>query len=1182
MGTTLEDARGMYSSLVRRPVALLVIFTALLVVGLITYARIPIQMMPDGLVEPGLGVWCMHPGASAQENEDKVARVLEEQLRTLAGIEQIQSTSRADSVNLWVQFDANTDMTLAKAEVRDRVERARPALPSTVQEIRVNSWSNSSMPIAFFAILHPGDSSRTDFLIDTVIKRRIEGVDGVGNLEVWGVLDDSMRILLDEERVRAANLDLGPLIARLSQDNFALPLGEVTDGERRVMLRSDMRFRSAAEIEAYPIGGGLTIADVGHVENVKSVRNRLFRIDGSYAYYGEVQKESQANVVETCLRLRAALEQLEADPRLAGDFKFLVLFDQGQFISASLARLRDAALWGGGLAVLVLFAFLRRVRATLAVALSLPFSVLVGVAWIYFGGGSFNVLTMTGITLAMGMLVDNSVVVIENIARLRALGRTELGAAAEGTREVALAVLLSTLTTIVVFLPMIFMTESPMLRIMFGELGRPLCLTLMFSLVGALVFLPVIAGRAVGVRPHYVERAAGWLAPLGAGPARGVAWSVVLASRALDGLARLARPALHALSRVVSRGRWLAALAVLALFARGLYVQLEPWSLERRLRSEFSMSLAPRLEDTLALLAGLAAPALALAIVMWLLPRAMRALASPETAPTRAVPPWRSLIEFVQATHGEVMRWSLRHRALATLLAALVLLSGLWPFTNMAVTPFGRDENTGRINMQVELENNFTLAEAEREMGYYERFFEARRATLGFDHLANRFDARGGRVSLYWKEPLARERYLEVENQIRRELVAPAGHKARLWSDDGAAPERSKTLLAFRLVGQDSEELERLATEGVKLLERIPGLEGVRHGEDESGALGQVRVVFDPEIAQGLGISAESALRNIAWSLRGWQLPRYHEDGREIPLIIELDNEQVAGLSTLRELSIFNGASSVPLSSFAQFQFGRGERQIYRRNGQVAATIQARVSDPMRQKELSDVGYAALKQLDLPRGYSVGEEDLISTRQEAELSELLAALLLSVVLVYVIMAILFESLLLPFSVMFTVPYAIVGAFWTLYATGTTMDSVGWIGVIILVGVVVNNGIVLIDCVQRMRAEALDRDQAVILGCARRIRPVLMTAMTTVIGLIPTALAEPSSDGIDYRALATCVAGGLAFATVFTLWVVPIAYTLIDDFTQAVTTELRIVARAFAPRRTPRASEVNALAGESRT
>ncbi len=1160
-----NSSGSFYDGLVRRPVALLVIFAALMVVGLIAYARIPIQMMPEGLVEPGLQVMCFHPGASAQENEDKVTRVLEEQVRTLAGIEEIQSVTRNDNVMLWVQFDANTDMTLAKAEVRDRIERARPLLPDTVEEIGVYSWSNANMPILWFAILHPGDSSRTDFLIDTVVQRRLEAVDGVGNLEVWGVLDDSMRILLDEERVQGANLELGRLIGRLNQDNFALPLGEVTDGGRRVMLRSDMRFRSPEEIEAFPIGGGLTIGDVGRVEQVKSVRNRLFKIDGSYSFYGEIQKESTANVVETCERLRAALEELEQDPRLEGGFKFLVLFDQGQFISSSLSQLRDAALWGGGLAAIVLLAFLRRVRTTFAVALSIPFSVLIGIAWIYFGGGTFNVLTMTGITLAMGMLVDNSVVVIENIARLRAEGRSQLEASASGTREVALAVTLSTLTTIVVFLPMIFMTENPMLRIMFGELGKPLCLTLTFSLVGALVFLPVIASRVVGERPAAVARAAAWLAPLAAAPARLSAWTVAVFAALANRAARVLRPIVLALSSPLARLRWIAALAVVALAA---WSGSRVWSakqLQGRLAGDFSWSPALTLREQLLNAADLVAPIVALIAVLFVLPRFAKRRHLAHKPMVLRARPWRTMIDFMVDVHHGVMAWSLRRRFAASAAAFAVVLSGLWPRDNMNVTPFGEDENTGRINLSIELEENFTLAQAEQEMRYYEEFFEARRAEFGFDHLANRFDSRGGRVSLYWDQALPRERYDELERAIRTDLKAPAGHKARLWDDEGQAAERSKTLLTFRLVGQDSEELERLGAEGVKLLERIPGLSGVKAGEDDE-ALGQVRVVFDSDIAQGLGISADSALRNIAWSLRGWQLPRYQEDGREIPLIIELDEERVAGLDTLRDLGIFNGTSAVPLSSFAQFEFGSGERTIRRRNGQISYTLQARVDDPLRQKELSDVGYAALKQLDLPRGYSIGDEDLISTRQEEEFKEIFAALILSTVLVYVIMAVLFESLILPVSVMFTVPYAIVGSFWTLYATGTTMDSVGWIGIIILVGVVVNNGIVLIDCIQRLRGEGLPRDRAVLEGCARRMRPVMMTAMTTVIGLIPTAIAEPSSDGIDYRALATCVAGGLAFATIFTLWVVPLAYTVLDDLAQNVGREVKLVARLMAPRR----------------
>lgn len=240
----MSEQRGFFAGLVRRPVMLGMLFLTCILIGLISYDRIPVQLMPGGLYEPGLQVFVANPGASAPENEEQVTRVLEEELRTLQGVQDIESGSSQDSVWIWVSFDANTDMAMAKAEVRDRVERARPRLPDTVAQVGLWSWSESDVPILYFALMHPGDSDRTDYLIDSVIKQRIEAVDGVGRVEVYGVLDDSMRILLDEDRVRATRLDLGALISRLSADNFALPMGEVSDGGRRVLLRSDMRFSS--------------------------------------------------------------------------------------------------------------------------------------------------------------------------------------------------------------------------------------------------------------------------------------------------------------------------------------------------------------------------------------------------------------------------------------------------------------------------------------------------------------------------------------------------------------------------------------------------------------------------------------------------------------------------------------------------------------------------------------------------------------------------------------------------------------------------------------------------------------------------------------------------------------------------------------------------------------------------
>ena len=301
---------GVFGGLVRRPVAMLVTFATLLVVGAIAYVSIPIQLFPSDFTEPSLYILVPTPDGDPKENEEKVARVIEEQLRTLSGIERFESWSDDNRVDLDVYFDSELDMDLAKAEVRDRIERARPLLPDYVDRIWVWSEDGSSIPIAFFGILHPGDSSRTDFLMDEVVVPRLEAVQGVSKIDVWGVLQDSVRILLDEDKVIAQRLDLGALIRRLMTDNFAEPLGEIDDGGRELILRSDMRFGSIEEIENYPLGNGLRIKDVGEVRRAKSVRDMLSRIDGSYSYFGVAMKDSESNVVDTCRALNEAVDEL--------------------------------------------------------------------------------------------------------------------------------------------------------------------------------------------------------------------------------------------------------------------------------------------------------------------------------------------------------------------------------------------------------------------------------------------------------------------------------------------------------------------------------------------------------------------------------------------------------------------------------------------------------------------------------------------------------------------------------------------------------------------------------------------------------------------------------------------------------------------------------------------------------
>ncbi len=1152
---------GFFGLLSRKPITLFTICLTLIGVGLVAWVRIPIQMMPDGINAPGLQIFVQNTGASAPENEEQVARVLEEELRTLIGVEDIDSSVRQDVVMISVGFLAETDMNLAKAEVRDRVERARPKLPSTVSEIGIWSWSQSDLPVMFFALMHPGDSPRTDFLVKEVITRRLEAVDGVGKVEVWGLLDDSRRILLDEDKVRAAQLDLGKLIQRLGADNFALPLGEVEDGGRRILLRSDMRFASKEEIEAYPLENGLKLGDIAHVEDVKTVRDSLFRIDGKYAYFGEIRKDGQANVVETCRRLERELAGLSNAPELTGEFEFVPIFNQGAFIESSLAQLSDTAVEGGLLAVVILIVFLRRLRLTLLVAASIPLSVLFTLAWLYFSGGTFNILTMSGITLALGMLVDNAIVVVENITRQRAGGTSPRDAAVLGTREVALAVTLSTLTTIIVFLPLIFMGENPILRIILAELGLPLCVSLAFSLGVSLLFLPIAAEHSLGARAPRVQRAIDALRPVVELPARGLGMLGGIFRALLHALGRLVHRCVRGALAVLTPLRW-----VLALLLLALAVWISSSSLPGAL-------LEHELGPSGLVLPGLSVGATQLLCVLSLLVGGFLILRSlkrwrsrpvefaplaPRTAQERP-----SVLGAVEAGNRALVDWSMRHRLLAGALALACFLSILVPAGNSQAAPFGQDESKTRLAFNVQLEDNFTLPQASEEMERYERFVDARKSDYGFSRVAARFNRNGGQIRLFFDAPQKQTHLDRITRELQRDLPRVAGHRLRFTDDEQGSGARMRSELTFALQGPDSEELRRFVPAAIALLETLPGLSSVDAPRAEDRE--QVRLDFDSELAQKLNITARTALQNVSWALGGFQLPPFQERDRELPLILEYDDEEVPGLDTLRELQIFNGTSMVPLGSLASVQFGSGPQTIQRHNGMAQVALRAKLVNPSEATEVYRQGVALLGSLDLPRGYSVANEDSVLFRAAEEFQSLLLAGLLGLVLTYIIMGILFESFLKPFVVLFTIPFALLGAYWTLYLANTPMDSMGRIGLIILVGVVVNNGIVLIDRIHQLREEGMERALAVTEGTAQRVRPVLMTALTSVIGLIPMALSEPPGEGIDYRSLATCVAGGLTVSTFFTLWVIPLVYTWMDDL---ATLSAREFSRAFRPRPVP--------------
>ncbi|MFT6715070.1 MAG: HAE1 family hydrophobic/amphiphilic exporter-1 [Planctomycetota bacterium] len=1145
--TTLPKRSGFFGFTVGRPVALLVIFITLVVVSLIAYSKIPLQLLPGGFSNDQVMVWIPNPDASPRENEEKVARVVEAELRTLQGLKRVRSWSSESRVRLSVEFQPSVDMELAKAEVRDRLERAQPSLPDTTEQIGMWSESGGTLPLSYFSIGIGGDSADKDYLIDEVIIPRMEAADGVSKVQVWGVMQDTVRIELDEDRVAASNMDVSALIRKLSRDNFALPLGEVSNAGSRLILRSDMRFGELSDIENYPIGNGMVLSDVGRVQRSKSVRDQISRVDGKFSYFGIAQKESQANVVTASNNFRDAMDklmtELDQDPELGGQVNFVPFFVQGDMIQSSLDQLKRTALGGGVFAALILFLFLRRFRTTLCVALAIPFSSLLALAFEYFTGGSFNMLTMIGITLGIGMLVDNAVVVVENIVRLKAESKDDLEAAARGTAEIALPVTLATLTTVVVFMPIIFMSGNPMLRLMFGGVGIPLCMSMLASLLVAVVFMPVAIGRVVGERGPLASKINRILDKALELPARLLAYAI---GAVRFGFHKLISIGFHLQKLVLRLPGFLFRLAGIALVAAAVPVGLGNVNATRLMLE--NKGLGKTLQDHQVIMAALMpvlVPALICGLLLFFaLPAWKKSLIEKQApqAPDNFVPHGHSLIDWLIASNRRLVAWTLDHRLAAIGLSCLALFTIVIPINSVVTAAFSQGGGENSIEFGVTFDADFTLAEAFEEMKMYEQFLDEHKEEYGFNHVQNRFDSRSAEVSMYFEGALLPETQTRVLNHMRENLPKPPGHEVHYYNGENVS-ENSSTVTQFTLRGTDSVELAALGAQAHQILQNVPGLSGITL--PDASAPEQMNVEIDRDIAHSFGIGAGAAIESIGWALRGVPLPRFQERGREIPLILELDRENAPNLATLRDLPVYTVSNQVPLSSFADFSVSKGASTIYREDGQISYTLTAQVDDPSRLSEISATGYSALRQIEMPRGFSLATDQSIQRRADDEIKELGMAGLLSLVLIFLVMAILFESLILPFSVLTTIPFAVVGAVWSIWALGNPIDAMGMIGIIILAGLVVNNGIVLIDRIHRL-ASTMDRKDAVLAGCAHRVRPIVMTALTTVVGLIPMSMVPPASGSIDYRSMATIMIGGLLASTFFTLWVVPLAYTLLDD------------------------------------
>ncbi len=1010
----------------RRPVTVTMILLSLLVVGYIAFSRIAIELLPAGFTPPFLGVWTPYPNSTPEEVEQQIARPIEESVRTIAGVRRINTNSSSNGCWTFIEFAQGTDMDLAYAQLRDRMDRVRAELPEDVERVYLRKWSEDDDPILWITFTQVKPHPDPYLLIENHVQKPLERIDGVAKVEIWGAYEKSILIHINQDLVKSYKINLYQVIQRLRQDNFAISSGFIREGGRKIYVRSLGKFRSLEELRNLPIrGANLKLKDIAEVKYDVPERRWRMLVDGRDAVSIGIFKESMANTVELCDRVsRIFNEEILRDPQLA-PFKATILFNQGDWIRESVDNLQNTALWGGIFALLVLYFFLRRLRMTLIVTIAIPLSILITLTVMYFIGWSLNVITMMGLMISVGMVVDNSIVVIENIYRRMNQGEAPEEAAVRGTSEVGLAITLATLTTVVVFLPLILMNDEIGFRFYMLRIGLPVIVSLLASLFVAMVFIPLAATRI-----------------------------------------RSRKPAPEA--RVVRRAN-----------------------------------------------------------------------------------------EFYQ----RLLRWTLSHRAEMFVILLLVVASMIFAAQHTKHS----EESNGNINdvrVLLDLPDNFTLEDAQRLVSVVEDTIRAKAALYGVKTINSRFRNNFAeiRVFLYplekqgWYEilygwlqqlvrPRPKERYTrnEVVVDLKKRMPKFPGVTTRFsWRRTESGDAASVSILLY---GDDTRRLTALAKEVERRLRTIPGVVSVETERDRGSD--EIHLMIHREQAHKYGIPPNMISGTVQYALRGIPLPRYHTTEKEIEVRIQLREEDRRNLAQLKNITFFTSTGKeIPLSAVARFTVEKGLGEIRRRNGKTYLRVKAN-STADDFKKLSAAVDRAMTGFSMPFGYSWSKGESFQRMEESNQSQKFA-LIFAATAVFLLMGVLFESFVLPLSVILSVPLAFVGSFWLMFLTATPIDIMSQIGFVILVGIVVNNAIVLIDFINRLRAQGLSRAEAILEAGKHRFRPILMTAFTTIGGLIPMAIGGAQMIGIPYAPMGRTIIGGLLTSTLLSLLAVPWAYTLFDD------------------------------------
>jgi len=1105
---------------INRPVTIIMVVLAILVLGLVSLSRLPVDLYPD-IEFPWVTVVGVYAGAGPEEIETLITKPIEDAVSTISGVKNVISTSQEGVSAVSIEFYLGTDLDTAANNVREKVDGARFQLPSDMEPPVIEKFSLSEIPVVAFALSSPRPPQDLRRIADDVIKDRMGKLSGVGAVRVAGGDVREILVAVDKGQLEAYGLSIDQVVQALQMENLNLPSGTVEEQWREYAVRAVGEFPSVDLIRdvQLPSRAGRTIplSDIAEVTDTVAERRSYTRVDSQDSVSVTVLKQSRANTVRVADAVRRELTNLTGQsfdeaghevkdtPRkpslLPSDITARITMDQSTFIRDSLHDLRRHLILGACLAVLVVFLFLHNLRGTIIVALAIPTSIIATFSPVYFGGLSLNMMTMLALSLSVGILVDDSIVVIENIYRHLRRGEPPREAALNGRTEIGLAAITITLVDVVVFVPIAFM--GGIIGQFFRAFGITVAIATLFSLFVSFTLTPMLSSR--------------WYRAEDTVPGEDN-----------DQAGRPRSPIARFFSRF---DRFYSSLD------RG-YRRLLEWALDHR--------LVTVLIGVIALLAciGLSLTGISLLVVQ--------------------------LLVVALAALGLLAGG--RGGRLAMAVTGVCALATVSLFHASLGVEFEPRMDQGQVTVSVELPAGSSLQATDVVVRDLEDFVldkhrfpevETVHASVGSAPAGVFGGGAGGAsyggLTVVLVDKLQRERSdLQIAEEIQRfaNQLPGAIIKSTAYvgmGGGGGAP------ISIELSGSDMQELIRVAQAIKGRVAKVPGI----LSPDITWRVGkpEVRAEIDRYRAADRGVSTYQVARALRASLEGDTTTKYREGSQHYDIRVRLREQDRASLGELSNLIVAYRAGPVYLADIADVSLATGPTKIDRKNRQRMVAVEAYLQ---RGYALGNVVREIQKQIaDLPLGnvflHFGGETEIMGE----SFGYAFTALGLSIVLVYILMAALFEGYLSPLIIMFALPMALVGALLAIVITGKTFSIVTLIGIIMLMGLVDKNAILLVDYTNTLRARGLERRQAILEAGPTRLRPILMTTLSMIFGMLPVALAL--ARGGEFRApMAIAVIGGLILSTLLTLLVIPVLYTIFDNVASAFNRALRRLLARLLP------------------